>query len=189
MNEELACFSCRISYARYNIIRKQRRWTTEQRKLYRENWLTSCIYSPTRRFYTADVSVERIKIPDDFSHVDVRARIAPLLPAPHLHSEVKESIASAVGEGSENLFDIDSSIILKKTVERLDYAHVLSLAAYLRSPGTDFFPFTHRIFWKRSSEDLQILCFASFLLTFPLGTNNKLLFVENNFNSKNSNEF
>lgn len=143
---------CRIPYARYNIIRKQRRWTTEQRKLYRENWLTSCIYSPTRRFYTADVSVERIKIPDDFSHVDVRARIAPLLLAPHLHSEVKESIASALGEGSENLFDIDSSIILKKTVERLDYAHALSLAAYLRSPGTDFFPFTHRIFWKRSSR-------------------------------------
>lgn len=95
---------CCIPYARYNIIRKQRRWTTKQRKLYRENWLTSCIYSPTRRFYTADdVSVERIKIPDDFSHVDVRARIAPLLLAPHLHSEVKESIASAV-RGGERKF-------------------------------------------------------------------------------------
>lgn len=167
---------CCIPYARYNIIRKQRRWTTKQRKLYRENWLTSCIYSPTRRFYTADdVSVERIKIPDDFSHVDVRARIAPLLLAPHLHSEVKESIASAVrGGGSENLFDIDSSIILKKTVERLDYAHTLSLAAYLRSPGTDFFPFTY--YFLRTIFG-RFLCFASsVILMFSLGMNNKLKF-------------
>lgn len=77
---------------------------TKQKELYREK-LTYELYlfSPARRFYTADdVSVERIKIPDDdFSHVDVRARIAPLLLAPHLHSEVKESIASAVRGGRE----------------------------------------------------------------------------------------
>lgn len=164
---------------------------TKQKELYREK-LTYELYlfSPARRFYTADdVSVERIKIPDDdFSHVDVRARIAPLLLAPHLHSEVKESIASAVRGGREWKF------IRHRFVDHPEgncrttrlCTHFISSCLSAIPCNWFFCPFTYRFFFFFENDLWTILCFASsvILTFFFLGMNNKLLCwnFENIFN-------
>lgn len=62
-------------------------------------------------------------------------------------------------------------------------------------PWNWFFSFYPSYFLKTIfEEDLQILCFASFVLTFPLRTNNKLLIIYFEISKiiliqKNSNEF
>lgn len=177
---------CRIPYARYNIIRKQRRWTTKQKKLIVKTdlrvvfirrlvvlhgWRRFCWTNKNPRwFFTRRRACA-------YSTSSARSSFA--FRGQGINRERREG-------GRVKIYSTSiRRSSWRKTVERLDYAHTLSLAVYLRSPGTDFFLLLPIVFWERSSEDLLILCFASsVILTFSLGMNNILLCwnFENIFN-------